>query len=119
MNSKPVIFISQVRFAIANTVTNVKYIKKKKKKKKKLDELQLFSEILKSETASPVTIGGAPSNFNIQELFKIASATRGATYRSCRLSSNPSGSGAFNFTVPLLFDDGVEWIAKCSHRRVF
>jgi hypothetical protein len=71
-----------------------------------------------TEKSSPVVIRGAPPNFSFQALLDAAFAARSAL-RSCILSPNASGSGAFSFTVPIRFDDGVEWIAKCSRPQVF
>jgi hypothetical protein len=72
-----------------------------------------------TETFPPVIIRDAPPNFNLQALLNSASAVRGKPPRSCSLSPNSSGSGAFSFTVPVRFDDRVEWIAKCSRPQVF
>jgi len=58
----------------------------------------------------PHFVPGAPPEFNVQELLNVASRARGKT---CHRDPNDSGRGQFSFTVPISFDDGVEWIAKC------
>ena len=64
-------------------------------------------------------IPGAPPSLNFQELLNVASRARGQPYRSCHVSNNLSGAGSFNFTVPISFEDGIEWIAKCPRGKVF
>ena len=59
---------------------------------------------------SDSVIPGAPPEFNVQELLNVASRARG---KPCHRGPNDSGRGQFSFTVPISFDDGVEWIAKC------
>lgn len=59
---------------------------------------------------SDSVIPGAPPEFNVQELLNVATRARGKT---CHRGPNDSGRGQFSFTVPISFDDGVEWIAKC------
>ena len=64
-------------------------------------------------------IPGAPPSLEFQDLLNVGSRARGQPYQSCHVSTNLSGAGSFNFTVPICFEDGIEWVAKCPRVRVF